>query len=52
MRDENANDEMDELIRRSTQVEIPVDVESRLRRRLVEFRIPPRGWTMVPTMLS
>jgi len=38
MRDQEANDEMDELIRRSTQVEIPAEVEDRLRHRLAEFR--------------
>jgi outer membrane lipoprotein-sorting protein len=38
MRDKNANDGMDELIRRRTQVDIPGDVEDRLRRRLMEFR--------------
>ncbi|MGA2040450.1 MAG: GyrI-like domain-containing protein [Bryobacteraceae bacterium] len=49
MRDQDANDEMDELIRRSTQVEIPADVEDRLRHRLAEFRTrveqrPPNRW--------
>jgi effector-binding domain-containing protein len=38
MPDENANDEMDELIRRRTQMEMPVEVEERLRGRLMEFR--------------
>ena len=38
MLDTNAKDDMDELIRRRTQVEIPVEVENRLRRRLMEFR--------------
>lgn len=38
MPDRNVNDEMDELIRRSTQVEVPAAVEDRLRRRLMEFR--------------
>ena len=38
MLDKNANDDVDELIRRRTQVEIPAAVEERLRRRLTEFR--------------
>jgi outer membrane lipoprotein-sorting protein len=38
MRDQNENDEMDDLIRRSTQVEIPAEVEERLRHRLAAFR--------------
>ena len=49
MRDQDANDEMDELIRRRTQVEVPADVEYRLRRRLMELRTrveqpPPSRW--------
>ena len=49
MRNQDANDEMDELIRRSTQVEIPAEVEDRLQRRLAEFRTsveqrPPSRW--------
>jgi outer membrane lipoprotein-sorting protein len=31
-------DDMDELLRRATQVEVPADVENRLRHRLMEFR--------------
>jgi hypothetical protein len=38
MRDQNENGEIDELIRRKTQVEIPAEVEDRLHRRLAEFR--------------
>jgi hypothetical protein len=38
MLDQDANHTIDELIRRSTEVEIPVEVEDRLRRRLIEFR--------------
>jgi effector-binding domain-containing protein len=38
MLDKNANDDVDELIRRSAQMEIPAAVEDRLRRRLTEFR--------------
>ena len=38
MRDKNAHDEMDELIRTRTQVEVPAEVEDRLHRRLAEFR--------------
>jgi hypothetical protein len=38
MRDKDANHTIDELIRRSTEMEIPVEVEDRLRRRLMEFR--------------
>ena len=32
------HDDMDEMIRKATQVEVPPDVEDRLRRRLTEFR--------------
>ena len=38
MRNNDVDDDMDELIRRSTQVEVPAAVEDRLRRRLMEFR--------------
>jgi outer membrane lipoprotein-sorting protein len=38
MRDKNANDAIDELIRGRIQVEVPADVEDRLRHRLMEFR--------------
>src|SRR5271157_1439008 len=38
MLDKNADNDVDELIRKSTQVEIPAAVEDRLRRRLTEFR--------------
>ena len=37
MRDQNDN-EIDDLIRRSTHVEVPAEVEDRLRHRLAEFR--------------
>lgn len=38
MLDRNTNHDLDELIRRRTQMEVPVDVEGRLRSRLAEFR--------------
>lgn len=38
MLDNDANDDVHDLIRRGTQVEIPAAVEDRLRRRLMEFR--------------
>jgi hypothetical protein len=38
MLDNDTNYDLDELIRRSTQMEVPVGVESRLRGRLAEFR--------------
>ena len=38
MFDKDTNQDLDELIRRTTQVEIPDDVEGRLRGRLAEFR--------------
>jgi hypothetical protein len=38
MLDQNDNSEIDELIRGRTQVEIPAEVQDRLRRRLAEFR--------------
>lgn len=38
MLDENPKDEIDELIRGRTQMEIPDEVEERLRRKLFEFR--------------
>ncbi len=49
MPDQDTDNEMDELIRRGTQVEIPAEVEDRLRRRLTEFRTrveqrPPNRW--------
>ena len=49
MREQNENDEMDDLIRESTQVEIPVEVEERLRHSLAAFRTrveerPPSRW--------
>jgi len=57
MRDQNANDEMDDLIRRSTQVEIPAEVEDRLRHRLAEFRTrveqrPPNRWRSLAYSLT
>ena len=57
MRNQDANDEMDELIRRSTQVEIPAEVEDRLRRRLAEFRTsveqrPPSRWRSLAYSLT
>ena len=56
MRDQDAN-EMDELIRRSAQVEIPAEVEDRLRRRLAEFRTsveqrPPNRWRSLAYSLT
>jgi hypothetical protein len=38
MHDNDPNQDLDELIRRSAQVEVPADVEQRLRGRLAEFR--------------
>jgi outer membrane lipoprotein-sorting protein len=38
MHDEDTVHDVDELIRRSTQVEVPVEVQERLRRRLIELR--------------
>jgi len=57
MRDQNENDEMDDLIRRSTQVEIPAEVEDRLRHRLSEFRSrieqrPPSRWRSLAYSLT
>ena len=57
MRDQNTNDEMDELIRRSAQVEIPAEVEERLRHRLAEFRTrveqrPPSRWRSLADSLT
>jgi len=57
MRNQDANDEMDELIRRSTQVEIPTEVEDRLQRRLAEFRTsveqrPPSRWRSLAYSLT
>jgi hypothetical protein len=57
MRNQDANDEMDELIRRSTQVEIPAEIEDRLRRRLAEFRTrleqrPPNRWRSLAYSLT
>ncbi len=57
MRDQNANNEMDELIRRSAQVEIPAEVEDRLRHRLAEFRTrveqrPPNRWRSLAYTLT
>ncbi|MFY9724966.1 MAG: hypothetical protein WB579_22040 [Bryobacteraceae bacterium] len=57
MRDQNANDEMDELIRRSTRVEVPAEVEDRLRHRLAEFRTrveqrPPSRWRSLTDSLT
>ena len=48
-------DDMDELIRRATQVEVPPDVEDRLRRRLMEFRTkveqrPPASPVRLPAV--
>lgn len=34
----DTNGEVDDLIRRSTQVEVPIEVEERLRRRIAEFQ--------------
>jgi hypothetical protein len=49
MPEKNSNHDLDELIRRRTQVELPVEVEQRLRGRLMEFRArveqrPPDRW--------
>ncbi len=57
MRDQNPDDEMDELIRRSTQLEIPAEVEGRLRHRLAEFRTrveqrPPSRWRSLTYSLT
>jgi outer membrane lipoprotein-sorting protein len=57
MRDQSTNDEMDELIRRSAQVEIPAEVEDRLRHRLAEFRTrveqrPPSRWRAMAYSLT
>ena len=38
MHDNDTDRDLDELIRRSAQVEVPADVEQRLRGRLAEFR--------------
>ena len=34
----DADREVDDLIRRSTQVDVPIEVEERLRRRIAEFQ--------------
>lgn len=57
MLDKNTHDEMDELIRRRTQVEVPAEVEDRLRRRLAEFRTrveqrPPSRWRSLAYSLT
>jgi len=49
------HDDMDELIRKGTQVEVPPDVEDRLRRRLMEFRTrveqrPPASLMRAPAL--
>ena len=49
MHDKDTNHDLDELIRRSIEVEVPADVEQRLRGRLAEFRTrveqrPPSRW--------
>jgi hypothetical protein len=49
------HDDMDELIRQATQVEVPPDVEDRLRRRLMEFRTrveqrPPASPVRLPAL--
>jgi hypothetical protein len=58
MHDTNANDDVDEAIRRSTQREIPAAVEERLRHRLTEFRgrleqrPPNRMWVRAMAMAA
>jgi outer membrane lipoprotein-sorting protein len=57
MRDQNEKDEMDELIRKSAQVEIPAEVEERLRHRLAGFRTrveerPPSRWRSLAYSLT
>jgi outer membrane lipoprotein-sorting protein len=57
MRDQNTNDEMHDLIQRNTQVEIPAEVEDRLRHRLAEFRTrveqrPPSRWRSLADSLT
>ena len=61
MPDRDTIDDVNELIRRSAQVEVPEEVEDRLRRRLVEFRtrveqrpparffIPAPAWRVLAT---
>jgi hypothetical protein len=49
MLDKDTSNDVDELIRRSIQVEVPVEVEDRLRGRLMQFRRrveqrPPSRW--------
>ena len=50
------DEDVDELMRRRMQVELPVDVEERLRSRLVEFRTkveqhkPRREWMRMPVV--
>jgi len=50
------NHDVDELIRRRTQMEVPAEVEDRLRGRLAEFRTrveqrpPSRFWTGLPML--
>ncbi len=57
MPEKNNNADMDDLIRRSTHVEIPAEVEDRLRHRLMEFRTkvatqqPSRLWALLDSLL-
>ena len=49
MLDKDTNHDVDELIRRSAQMEVPAEVEARMRRQLTEFRArldrpAPRRW--------
>jgi hypothetical protein len=49
------HDDLDELLRKATQVEVPPDVEDRLRARLTEFRTrveqrPPASLTRLPVV--
>jgi effector-binding domain-containing protein len=52
MPDNHTNHDLDDLVRRSTQVDVPIDIEKRLRGRLMEFRArveqrPPAWWRML-----
>lgn len=57
MLDEKGSNEIDDLIRRTTQMDAPVEVEDRLRRRLAEFRTrveqrPPSRWGALAASLD
>jgi hypothetical protein len=56
MPDKETSNDVDELIRRRMQVEVPVEVEDRLRRRLTEFRArveqrPPNRFRMAYSLM-